>query len=111
ETIDDGGATRTCHWKMDAPHSSYLISMVVGNYAKLDDTYKNIPVEYYTYKGTEQEARNAFAKTPEMMRIFSEKLNFEFPFNKYAQIIVANCIFGGMENVTATTHADTEILG
>jgi aminopeptidase N len=111
ETINNPDGTHTFHWKMDEPHSSYLISLVVGNYAKLDDTYKNIPVEYYTYKGTEQEARSAFAKTPEMMRLFSEKLNFEFPFNKYAQTIVANFIFGGMENVTATTHADTEILG
>jgi aminopeptidase N len=111
ETINNPDGTHTFHWKMDEPHSSYLISMVIGNYAKLDDTYKNIPVEYYTYKGTEAEARNAFAKTPEMMRVFSEKLDIEFPFNKYAQTIVANFIFGGMENVTATTHADTEILG
>ena len=111
ETINNPDGTHTFHWKMDEPHSSYLISMVVGNYAKLDDAYKNIPVEYYTYKGTEAEARNAFAKTPEMMRVFSDKLGIEFPFNKYAQTIVANFIFGGMENVTATTHADTEILG
>src|SRR3954468_10989544 len=111
ETINNPDGTHTFHWKMDEPHSSYLISMVVGNYAKLDDTYKNIPVEYYTYKGTEAEARNAFAKTPEMMRVFSGKLDIEFPFNKYAQTIVANFIFGGMENVTATTHADSEILG
>jgi aminopeptidase N len=111
ETINNPDGTHTFHWKMDEPHSSYLISMVVGNYAKLSDTYKNIPVEYYTYKGTEAEARNAFAKTPEMMRLFSEKLGIEFPFNKYAQTVVANFIFGGMENITATTHADTEVLG
>lgn len=111
ETTDNPDGTHTFHWKMDEPHSSYLISLVVGNYAKLADTYKNIPVEYYTYKGTEEQARNAFAKTPEMMRVFSEKLGIEFPFNRYAQTIVANFIFGGMENITATTHADTEILG
>jgi aminopeptidase N len=111
ETTTNADGTHTFHWKMEQPHSSYLISMVVGNYTKLTDTYKNIPVEYYTYRGTEEDARRAFAKTPEMMRVFSEKLNFDFPFNKYAQTIVANFIFGGMENITATTHADTEILG
>ncbi|PYS53262.1 MAG: hypothetical protein DMF68_00085 [Acidobacteria bacterium] len=111
ETINNPDGSHTFHWKMDEPHSSYLISLVVGNYAKLTDTYKNIPVEYYTYPGTEQQARNAFSKTPEMIRLFSEKLNYEFPFNRYAQTIVANFIFGGMENITATTHADTEILG
>jgi aminopeptidase N len=110
ETTNNQDGTHTFHWKMEQPHSSYLISLVVGNYAKLTDTYKSIPVEYYTYRGTEEDARRAFAKTPEMMRVFSEKLNFEFPFNRYAQTIVANFIFGGMENITATTHADTEIL-
>jgi aminopeptidase N len=111
ETTTNPDGTHTFHWRMEQPHSSYLISLVVGNYAKLTDTYKNIPVEYYTYHGTEEDARRAFAKTPQMMRVFSEKLNFEFPFNRYAQTIVANFIFGGMENITATTHADTEILG
>lgn len=110
ETTNNPDGTHTFHWKMDQPHSSYLISLVVGNYAKLTDAYKNIPVEYYTYRGTEETARRAFGKTPEMMRVFSEKLNYEFPYNKYAQTIVANFIFGGMENITATTHADTEIL-
>jgi aminopeptidase N len=110
ETTNNRDGTHTFHWKMEQPHSSYLISLVVGNYAKLTDSYKNIPLEYYTYPGTEDVARRAFAKTPEMIRVFSEKLDFEFPFNKYAQTIVANFIFGGMENITATTHADTEIL-
>lgn len=110
ETTYNADGTHTFHWKMNQPHSSYLISLVVGNYAKLTDTYKNIPVEYYTYHGTEEIARRAFARTPEMMRVFSEKLDFEFPFNKYAQTVVANFIFGGMENITATTHADSEIL-
>lgn len=110
ETTSNPDGTRTFHWKMEQAHSSYLISLVVGTYAKITDSYKTIPVEYYTYHGTEDDARRAFAKTPEMMRIFGEKLNFEFPFNKYAQTIVANFVFGGMENITATTHADTEIL-
>lgn len=110
ETTNNPDGTRTFHWKMDQPHSSYLISMVVGNYVKLTDSYRNIPIEYYTYPGTEAKARSAFGRTPQMMQFFSERFGYEFPFNKYAQTIVANFIFGGMENVTATTQADTEIL-
>jgi aminopeptidase N len=45
-----------------------------------------------------------------MMRLFSQKLNYEYPYERYAQTVVASFIFGGMENITATTHADTEIL-
>jgi aminopeptidase N len=110
ETTNNQNGTRTFHWKMDQPHSSYLISLVVGNYAKLTDTYKNIPVEYYTYPGSETKARNAFGRTPLMMQWFSQRFNYEFPYNRYAQTVVANFIFGGMENITSTTQADTEIL-
>jgi aminopeptidase N len=45
-----------------------------------------------------------------MMGWFSEALRYEYPYNKYAQTVVAGFIFGGMENVTATTQADNEIL-
>ncbi|HEX8175315.1 MAG TPA: M1 family aminopeptidase [Pyrinomonadaceae bacterium] len=110
ETTNNPDGTRTFHWKMEQPHSSYLISMVVGNYVKLTDSYRNIPIEYYTYPGTEAKARAAFGRTPQMMQFFSDRFQFGFPFNKYAQTIVANFIFGGMENITATTQADTEIL-
>jgi aminopeptidase N len=110
ETTNNPDGTRTFHWKMNQPHSSYLISMVVGNYSKITDSYKGIPVEYYTYPGTEAKARAAFGRTPQMMQFFSERFRFDFPFNRYAQTVVANFIFGGMENITATTQADTEIL-
>ncbi|MDT4898682.1 MAG: aminopeptidase [Acidobacteriota bacterium] len=110
ETINNADGTHTFHWKMEQPHASYLTSLVVGNYAKLDDAYNNIPLEYYTYHGTEETALRSFGKTPEMMRLFSQKLDYEYPYERYAQTIVANFIFGGMENITATTHADSEIL-
>jgi aminopeptidase N len=110
ETIQNADGTRTFHWKMDEPHATYLTSLVVGDYAKLDGAYKNVPLEYYTYRGTEETARRAFAKTPDMMRLFADKLGHEYPYNRYAQTVVASFIFGGMENVTATTHADSEIL-
>lgn len=110
ETTTNPDGTRTFHWKMSQPHASYLVSLVVGNYARLDGAYKNVPLEYYTYRGTEETARRAFSKTPEMMRLFSDKLGQEYPYNRYAQTVVASFIFGGMENVTATTHADSEIL-
>jgi aminopeptidase N len=110
ETTTNADGTRTFHWRMEQPHASYLTSLIVGNYAKLDDAYKNIPLEYYTYHGTEETARRAFTKTPEMMRVFSQRLDYDYPYNRYAQTIVSSFIFGGMENITATTHADSEIL-
>lgn len=111
ETINNPDGTRTFHWVMEQPHSSYLTSLVVGDYVKLVGSYKNVPLEYYTYRGTEGVARRAFSETPEMMRWFAEVLGYEYPYRKYAQTIVSTLpFFSGMENITATTHADTDIL-
>jgi len=110
ETINNADGTRTFHWVMRQPHSTYLTSLVVGDYVKLTDAYKNISLEYYTYRGTEKTALRAFSATPEMMRLFTNLFKYEYPYDKYAQTIVQAFFFGGMENITATTHADSEIL-
>jgi aminopeptidase N len=110
ETTTNADGTRTFHWQMDQPHSTYLISLVVGDYAKLTDAYKSVPLEYYTYRGTEQQAQSVFGRTPQIMQWFGRVLNYDFPYNKYAQTIVGNFKFGGMENITATTFLDREIL-
>ncbi len=110
ETVENADGTRTFHYKMSVPHSTYLTSFVVGNYVKVSDSYKNVPLAFYMYPGSEAVARSAYGKTKEMMRVFEELTQINFPFNKYDQTIVANFTFGGMENITATTVADTEIL-
>jgi aminopeptidase N len=110
ETTNNPDGTRTFHWVMNQPHSTYLTSLVVGDYVKLTDAYRPVPLEYYTYHGTEQTALRAFAATPEMMRVFTGLLKYEYPYQRYAQTIVTAYFFGGMENITATTHADSEIL-
>ena len=110
ETIENSDGTKTFHFKMSVPHSSYLISFVVGTYAKVTDTYKNIPLGFYVYPDKTAIVPAAYGKTKEMMRVYEQLTGVDFPYNKYDQTIVANFNFGGMENITATTMADTEIL-
>lgn len=110
ETIDNPDGTRTFHYKMPIQHSTYLTSFVVGKYSKIEDKYNSIPLAYYVYPGMENSGKRAFGKTPEMLKIFEQATGVQFPYNKYDQTIVADFQFGGMENITATTMADTEIL-
>ena len=42
--------------------------------------------------------------------MYESLTGIKFPYNKYDQTIVARFQFGGMENITATTMADTEIF-
>jgi aminopeptidase N len=100
---------RTYHWYMDKPHSSYLISIVVGEYVKLQDYYLDIPLEYYVYKSNAKYAKLSFEKTPDIMKFFSEKIGYKYPYDKYAQTIVEDFVYGGMENITATTLTSSTI--
>jgi aminopeptidase N len=38
-----------------------------------------------------------------MVELFTRKIGIAYPFPRYAQICVADFIFGGMENTSATT--------
>jgi aminopeptidase N len=110
DTVDNGDGTKTVHYKMSIPYANYLTSLVVGNYVKVEDKYKNISIGYYMYPGTENIAKNAYGKTPYMMETYEKLLKFDFPYNKYDQTIVSSFGFGGMENITATTMDDNSIL-
>ncbi len=107
---DNPNGSRTWHYKMSVPHSTYLISFVIGKYVLVQEKYKDIPVGYYVYPGKEGVVKNAYGRTLDMFSVFEDLTGVPYPFNKYDQTMVANFQFGGMENITATTMADTEIF-
>lgn len=104
ETTDASGGQRTYHWKMEQPHTTYLVSIVVSEFEKIADEWNGIPVEYYVPPGYESLARRSFGDTPKMMAYFSEATGRPYPYAKYAQTTVADYMWGGMENITATTQ-------
>ena len=113
ELVDEANnsdGTVTHHFKLNFPTPVYLISFVIGKYAKVTDKYKNVPLGFYVYPGTESIVPHSFGTTKDMLRVYEELTGIEYPFNKYDQTIVSVFNFGGMENITATTMADTEIM-
>ena len=106
---ENADGTYTWHYKMPVPHSVYLVSFVIGKYAKVEEKYKAVPLGYYVYPGRESIAPKAYGTTKDMMQIFESITGVNYPYNKYDQTMVSAFQFGGMENITATTMADTEI--
>jgi aminopeptidase N len=98
------------HWKVEKPASTDLMTAVTGNYTVLQDKWRDVPIGYWTYPDSVKAAWRGFGATPRAMRIFSEKTGVKYPWVKYDQIVAPDYIFGGMENVTATTQADDGIL-
>lgn len=98
---------RTYHFKQDVPHVAYLLSVAAGDFSEITRQVDGVPVQYYVQRGREADARRALDRTPQMVKFFSERIGVPYPYAKYAQVVVSDFIFGGMENVSATTLTDT----
>ncbi|HEX2163333.1 MAG TPA: M1 family metallopeptidase, partial [Thermoanaerobaculia bacterium] len=103
DELPDG--RRTFRWEIDQPHVNYLVSIVAGELVEVADTpWRDVPIVYYVPPGREEEARRSFGRTPEMMEFFSTSTGVPYPYDKYAQSTAVDFIWGGMENVSATTQ-------
>lgn len=105
KTSDAAAKTVTFHWRQEQPHPSYLITLVVGPFAIVEDKWRDKPVLYYVPPARKGDALRTFGRTPEMMEVFSKKFGVDYPWDKYAQV-VAEQFGGGMENTSATTLGD-----
>lgn len=94
--------TKTFHWKMTQPHSTYLLSLVAGELDVRKDVWEGKPLYYVVPKGKGDLAKSTFGNTPDMLSFFSNTLGVKYAWPKYAQSAVFD-FPGGMENVSATT--------
>jgi aminopeptidase N len=90
------------HYRQQTPHSTYLVSLVVGDYAAIEHDGP-VPVTSYVHPRDRSKGELTFSRTAEMVRLFEDTVGIPFPYPRYSQICVADFIFGGMENTTCTT--------
>jgi aminopeptidase N len=105
------GGKRVWHWSEDLPASTYLYSIVAGPLTVLHDTWRGVPVDYWVSPDTVDATWRTFGETPSMIEIYSRVLGVNFPWAKYAQAIIPDFTYGGMENVSATTQTDLALHG
>ncbi len=103
---DNGDGTRTDYWKMDQPHSQYLVMMAVGEFVVTRDKWRDKEVNYYIEPQYAPYTMKMFGETPAMMEFFSQKLGYDYPWQKYSQVVVRDYVSGAMENTTATLHGE-----
>jgi aminopeptidase N len=103
---EDTGEAIIYHWLQKQIHPTYLMTLAVGDFAELTDTWQGIPVTYYVEKGREEDGKRSMGKTPRMIEFFSQKFGYSYAFPKYAQVCVDDFIFGGMENTSTTILTD-----
>ncbi|TXK50814.1 M1 family metallopeptidase [Pontibacter qinzhouensis] len=98
--------TKTDYWKMEQPHAPYLAMVAIGEFAVVKDKWRDKEVNYYVEPAYAPTAKKIFGHTPEMMEFFSKKLGVDFPWAKYAQVVVRDFVSGAMENTTASVFME-----
>jgi len=102
---DATGGMKTWTWRESQPSSTYLFTVVAGEFTEVKDSWRDIPVTYYAPNGRGDRLSINYSRTPAMIGLFSRKLGVDYPWEKYSQAMVDEFVAGGMENSSATTNA------
>jgi len=106
---DAGRGMKTWTWRESQPSSTYLFTVVAGEFSEVRDTWRNIPVTYYAPKDRGDRLTVNYGRTPAMIDLFSKRLGVDYPWEKYAQSMVDDFVAGGMENSSATTNTTSSL--
>jgi len=99
---ENADGTWTFHYLEDKPYAIYLVTLIVGEFYREQDTWRGKPVVYYVPMDRAADLRRSFDNTPRMLEHFSNTFGVEYPWDGYTQTSVYG-FGGGMENVSATT--------
>jgi aminopeptidase N len=100
---------KTWTWRESLPSSTYLITVVAGEFDEAKQSWHGLPVTYYAPKGRGDRLLPNYERTPAMIDVFSKKLGVDYPWEKYAQSMVDDFVAGGMENSSATTNTSSSL--
>jgi aminopeptidase N len=105
-----GQGMKVWTWRQALPVSTYLISVVAGQFDKQSDTWHDIPVDYMVPHGDRDRITPTFAHTRDMLTFFSDRFGVLYPWAKYDQSTVDQFTESGMENVSATTLTTRDLV-
>src|ERR1700720_3558762 len=106
---DAGNSMKTWTWRESVLSSTYLITVVAGEFDEVKQSLRGLPVNYYAPKGRGDLLLPNYERTPAMIDLFTKKLGVDYPWEKYAQVMVDDFVAGGMENSSATTNTATSL--
>jgi Peptidase family M1 domain/Peptidase M1 N-terminal domain len=102
----EGKKLRRVHWILDKPHSTYLITLVFGQFDSLRSKSTSLPMAIHVGPGSAPRAQFALDTTEKAMKFFEQFYGVSYPWPKYDQIGIPN-FGGGMENTTQTTMRES----
>jgi aminopeptidase N len=100
---DNGDGTRTYHHRLDFPHVPYLTSIAVADWATTTGRWSGGEWSTHVPRAQAHLAERTFASTPRILEILGRLTGVAYPYPAYRQTCVTDFMWGGMENISATT--------
>ena len=105
----NGDGTRTHHYHMAQPVSTYLISLAVSNFDTFSQTASGgLPITHYVYPSHYDRAVYDWANIPAMIDFYSSVYG-DYPFDSYGMAMAP--MGGAMEHQTMTTFGSGLVNG
>ena len=101
------GESEIFHWREDTPHSSYLMSFIVGKFSQMTQEVHGVKLYYNFPESKRNDVLRYFGETPLIIGVLEELTGTKYPYEKYDQTTVQDFIAGGEENLNATTLSMT----
>ncbi len=98
---------KTVHWKLDKPHSTYLVSLAVGRFSKVAKLHHGKEISIWVGTTKVDKAKYALDAIAKSVDFFESFLGVKYPWSKYATVTIPTFVWGGMENTTST-HQNQE---
>lgn len=108
-------AYKIVDWRMEEEMPPYLFTFVAGDFVTIEAAESSSVLSrenifYVVEEGDSNQARAAFARTPDIIDFISDYTSVDYPFAKYSQATVRGFPYGAMENSSATTAKRELIL-
>jgi len=99
--------TKTWHYRMSRPHSSYLVMLGIGKYAvETRKSKRGVPVHLWYYPELGDRVEPTYRYSAEAVDFMELETGIPYPWESYSQIPVQDFLYGAMENTTATVFGD-----
>jgi aminopeptidase N len=107
EVRDNDDGTRTWHYRMTHPHSTYLVMLAIGKYGvKTVHTKAGVPVNLWYYPEEPERIEPTYRYSAAIVDFVAKETGVPYPWESYSQVPVQDFLYGGMENTTATVFGD-----
>lgn len=108
ESVAEGW--RTSVYVQDRPHVLYLLTVVCGGFARIEQEGAPVPLAHLLPTPAAPEALAMFRATPRAISVLAEEIGVPFPWQRYGHAVVHGFMWGGMENTTLTTITDRVVM-